>query len=144
MSLLLDQLQNRGVRFERLPHAKTFSSLEEAEALGVRPDDVLKTVVLDFSNGHAKQQVPGFLPRQPIPDQGWRTFGTIEVHQHEVSAPARRVIEALKALPDVAAAAAPVNRAHDKRPSAVVQNASQDRLTQAVFHYQVDHRGAGH
>lgn len=59
MSLLLDQLQNRGVRFERLPHAKTFSSLEEAEALGVRPDDVLKTVVLDITEGHAVVVVPG-------------------------------------------------------------------------------------
>ena len=59
MSIVLDQLRNRGIRFERLPHAKTFTSLEEAEALGVRADGVLKTVVLDVSEGHAVVVVPG-------------------------------------------------------------------------------------
>jgi Ala-tRNA(Pro) deacylase len=59
MSIVLDQLRNRGIRFERMPHAKTFTSLEEAEALGVRADDVLKTVVLDVSDGHAVVVVPG-------------------------------------------------------------------------------------
>lgn len=59
MSAITQQLERRGVGFERIPHAKTFTSLEEAEALGIDADDVLKTVVLDTTEGHALVVVPG-------------------------------------------------------------------------------------
>jgi Ala-tRNA(Pro) deacylase len=59
MSLVTEQLQRRGAEFIAIPHAKTFTSLEEAEAIGVHADEVLKTVVLDTAHGHALAVIPG-------------------------------------------------------------------------------------
>lgn len=59
MSLVTEQLQRRGAAFITIPHAKTFTSLEEAEAIGVHADEVLKTVVLDTVHGHALAVIPG-------------------------------------------------------------------------------------
>jgi Ala-tRNA(Pro) deacylase len=59
MSVVTEVLERRGVPFEAIHHAKTFTSLEEAEAIGVDADDVLKTVILDTAEGHAVVVVPG-------------------------------------------------------------------------------------
>lgn len=59
MSLVTEHLQRRGAAFIAIPHAKTFTSLEEAEAIGVHADEVLKTVVLDTEHGHALAVIPG-------------------------------------------------------------------------------------
>lgn len=59
MSVLIEELQHRGIGFRRMPHAKTFTSLEEAEALGIDADSVLKSVVLDTEFGHALAVIPG-------------------------------------------------------------------------------------
>jgi Ala-tRNA(Pro) deacylase len=56
---VLEELSERGVPFERMRHAKSFSSLEEAEILGLDPSEVLKVVVLDTDQGHALAVVPG-------------------------------------------------------------------------------------
>jgi Ala-tRNA(Pro) deacylase len=52
------RLQERGVAFELVPHEKTFTSIEEARALGIAADEVVKTVVLDTRSGHALAVVP--------------------------------------------------------------------------------------
>jgi len=59
MSVLMEALERRGVGFKEMPHAKTFTSLEEAEALGIPADSVLKSVVLDTEFGHALAVIPG-------------------------------------------------------------------------------------
>jgi Ala-tRNA(Pro) deacylase len=53
MSLVTDYLTDHGVQFEVLPHQRTFTSMEEARALGVAADEVLKTVALTTRRGHA-------------------------------------------------------------------------------------------
>lgn len=58
MSMITEVLRRRGVPFRAIHHAKTFSAMEEAEALGLHPDDVLKAVVLDTDEGHAVAVVP--------------------------------------------------------------------------------------
>ena len=46
MSLVTDFLTERGVGFEVVPHRRAFTSLQEARAVGVAADEVLKTVAL--------------------------------------------------------------------------------------------------
>jgi Ala-tRNA(Pro) deacylase len=58
MTLVTDHLVKRGIRFEVLPHPPAESALEEAEALGIHADEVVKTVVLDVATGHALAIVP--------------------------------------------------------------------------------------
>jgi Cys-tRNA(Pro)/Cys-tRNA(Cys) deacylase len=58
MSAITHILRNRGVPFRAIHHAKTFTAMEEAEALGLDPADVLKSVVLDTGEGHAVAVVP--------------------------------------------------------------------------------------
>jgi hypothetical protein len=40
-------LEQRGIRFEAIPYEWTYSSIDEARALGITADDVVKTIVLD-------------------------------------------------------------------------------------------------
>lgn len=58
MSLVGDHLESQGVPFEALTHAPTDTALEEARALGIAPDAVLKTIVLRTGSGHALAVVP--------------------------------------------------------------------------------------
>lgn len=58
MPTVTEVLLRRGVPFRSIHHAKTFTAMEEAEALGVDPAEVLKTVVLDTDEGHAVVVVP--------------------------------------------------------------------------------------
>jgi Ala-tRNA(Pro) deacylase len=46
MSRVTDYLAERGVGFEVVPHRRAVTSLQEARALGVAADEVLKTVAL--------------------------------------------------------------------------------------------------
>ncbi len=55
-----DHLTSRGLTFEAIPHEKTYTSIEEARALGIAADEVVKTVVLDTESGHALVAVPGY------------------------------------------------------------------------------------
>ncbi len=59
MSVVTDRLRSRGIRFESIPHEKAVTCIGEARALGIEADEVLKTVVLDTSRGHALVVVPG-------------------------------------------------------------------------------------
>jgi prolyl-tRNA editing enzyme YbaK/EbsC (Cys-tRNA(Pro) deacylase) len=59
MSLTTDYLEGRGVPFEVVPHEKAFTSIDEAKALGIEADVVIKTLLLDVGGGHALAVIPG-------------------------------------------------------------------------------------
>lgn len=58
MTLATDHLAKRGIRFEVLPHPRATSAMEEARALGVDAESVVKTIVLDIATGHALALIP--------------------------------------------------------------------------------------
>lgn len=60
MPSVIEHLTSRGVPFEAISHEKAYTSTEEARALGIGADEVVKTVVLDTASGHALVAVPGF------------------------------------------------------------------------------------
>ncbi len=51
-------LDEAGVSYELLAHAHTESALAEAEALGVAPDDVAKTLVVKLPEGYVRAVLP--------------------------------------------------------------------------------------
>lgn len=51
-------LDRSGVSYERLPHAHTESALAEADALGLAPEEVAKTLVLTTASGNVRAVVP--------------------------------------------------------------------------------------
>ena len=59
MSAVTDRLTKLNVPYEAIPHEQAFTSAEEALALGVSPDEVVKTIVLDTPSGHALAVIPG-------------------------------------------------------------------------------------
>jgi Cys-tRNA(Pro) deacylase len=59
MSTLTDQLKKWGVPHEIIPHEQAFTSTDEALALGISADEVVKTVVLDIASGLALAVIPG-------------------------------------------------------------------------------------
>jgi len=58
MTIVTDHLERLGVRFEVLPHERSETALEEARALDIDPDEVLKVLVLDVESGHALAVLP--------------------------------------------------------------------------------------
>jgi Ala-tRNA(Pro) deacylase len=58
MSVVTEHLQRRGVPFELITHPQAFTSLAEALAMGVKADEVLKTLVLDTGERHVLAVVP--------------------------------------------------------------------------------------
>ncbi|MBI4728701.1 MAG: YbaK/EbsC family protein [Acidobacteria bacterium] len=59
MSTVTETLEKRRVPFECLRHDRSFTTIEEARALGITADEVVKTIVLDTASGHALAVVPG-------------------------------------------------------------------------------------
>jgi Ala-tRNA(Pro) deacylase len=55
---LTSVLDEAEVSYELLPHAHTESALAEAEALGVSPDDVAKTLVVKLPEGYLRAVLP--------------------------------------------------------------------------------------
>ena len=55
---LTSALDEAGVSYELLPHAHTESALAEAQALGVSPDDVAKTLVVKTPGGYVRAVLP--------------------------------------------------------------------------------------
>jgi Ala-tRNA(Pro) deacylase len=51
-------LEAQGVEYELLPHRHTESALAEAEALGVDPADVAKTLVVATAEGYVRAVLP--------------------------------------------------------------------------------------
>ena len=58
MSLVTDYLTERGVGFEVVPHRRAFTSLQEARAVGVAADQVVKTVALWTGGKYVLAVVP--------------------------------------------------------------------------------------
>jgi Ala-tRNA(Pro) deacylase len=55
---LTSVLDDAGVSYELLEHAHTESALAEAEALGISPDDVAKTLVVKTGDGYVRAVLP--------------------------------------------------------------------------------------
>jgi Ala-tRNA(Pro) deacylase len=55
---LTSVLDDAGVSYELLEHAHTESALAEAQALGVSPDDVAKTLVVKTADGYVRAVLP--------------------------------------------------------------------------------------
>ena len=51
-------LDEAGAAYDLLPHAHTESALAEAEALGLGPDDVAKTLVVKTAEGYLRAVLP--------------------------------------------------------------------------------------
>jgi Ala-tRNA(Pro) deacylase len=51
-------LDDAGVEYELLPHAHTESAVAEAEALGLAPADVAKTLVVTTAEGYVRAVLP--------------------------------------------------------------------------------------
>jgi Ala-tRNA(Pro) deacylase len=47
-------LEQAGIDYELLPHSRTETAAAEAEALGVNPEEVAKTLVLSTPGGHVR------------------------------------------------------------------------------------------
>ena len=58
MSLVTEHLQRHHKAFEVLPHPPVLSSLDEARAIGIDAENVIKTLVLDTGAGHALAVLP--------------------------------------------------------------------------------------
>lgn len=59
MSLTTEYLEGRGISFDVIPHDKAFTSIDEARALGIEADAVVKTLLLDTVAGHVLAVIPG-------------------------------------------------------------------------------------
>lgn len=55
---LAHALEVAGVAYEQLEHEHTETAADEAKALGLRPDDVAKTLVLSTPGGHLRAVLP--------------------------------------------------------------------------------------
>jgi Ala-tRNA(Pro) deacylase len=55
---LTNTLDEAGVKYELLPHAHTESATAEAEALGLEPADVAKTLVVKTPDGYMRAVIP--------------------------------------------------------------------------------------
>jgi Ala-tRNA(Pro) deacylase len=58
MSRVTDHLTDHNVAFQVLPHRRVLTSVEEARALGIAADDVVKTVALVTRGGYVLAVVP--------------------------------------------------------------------------------------
>ena len=56
---LSDYLDSAGTQWEPLSHPETLSSVDEARALGIDPDEVAKSLVLKGREGYALAVIPG-------------------------------------------------------------------------------------
>ncbi len=59
MPSVSEHLRTKGVAFELMSHTQTYTSIEEARALGLAADEVLKTVAVKTASGYALAVVPG-------------------------------------------------------------------------------------
>jgi prolyl-tRNA editing enzyme YbaK/EbsC (Cys-tRNA(Pro) deacylase) len=59
MSLTTEHLAGRSVPFQVVPHEKAFTSIDEARAVGIQADEVVKTLLLDTAGKHALAVIPG-------------------------------------------------------------------------------------
>jgi prolyl-tRNA editing enzyme YbaK/EbsC (Cys-tRNA(Pro) deacylase) len=58
MSVVTEHLEQRGRVFEVIPHRQAYTSVEEARALGIEVDEVLKTLAVRTGSGYALVVIP--------------------------------------------------------------------------------------
>jgi Ala-tRNA(Pro) deacylase len=58
MSLVTEHLEQQGAAFEVLAHRQAYTSIEEAQALGVDADEVLKTLAVRTGPGYVLAVIP--------------------------------------------------------------------------------------
>jgi Ala-tRNA(Pro) deacylase len=58
MSVVTDHLEQRGSAFELLPHRQAYTSTDEARALGIDADEVVKTLAVRTGPGYALMVIP--------------------------------------------------------------------------------------
>ena len=58
MSIVAEYLKQRGTAFEVLSHRQAYTSVDEARALGVDADEVLKTLAVRTASGYALVVIP--------------------------------------------------------------------------------------
>ena len=58
MSAVTEHLELRGVPFELISHDEAYTSIDEARALRIAADEVVKTIALDTASGHQLAVVP--------------------------------------------------------------------------------------
>lgn len=68
MSVVTEHLEQRGAAFEVLPHRQAYTSIDEARALGVDADEVLKTLAVRTGPGYVLVVIPDArrLDLQPV------------------------------------------------------------------------------
>jgi Ala-tRNA(Pro) deacylase len=54
-----EYMRERGVPFEAIPHEEAYTSIDEARALGISADEVLKCILVKAASGYAVAVVPG-------------------------------------------------------------------------------------
>ena len=58
MSVVTEHLEQRGSRFEVIPHRQAYTSIDEARALGIEVGEVLKTLALRTGSGYVLMVIP--------------------------------------------------------------------------------------
>jgi Ala-tRNA(Pro) deacylase len=58
MSVVTEHLEQRGSIFEVIPHRQAYTSVDEARALGIEVDEVLKTLAVRTGSGYALMVIP--------------------------------------------------------------------------------------
>ena len=58
MTTLTDYLDHEGIEYEVLMHDRAFTGIAEAQALGIKADEVLKTVIVDTGGRHVALVLP--------------------------------------------------------------------------------------
>jgi Ala-tRNA(Pro) deacylase len=58
MSVVTEHLEQRGSIFEVIPHRQASTSVDEARALGIEVDEVLKTLAMRTGSGYALMGIP--------------------------------------------------------------------------------------
>src|SRR5215218_2268485 len=58
MSVVTEQLEQRGSIFEVIPHQQAYTSVDEARALGIEVNEVLKTLAVRTGPGYALMVIP--------------------------------------------------------------------------------------
>jgi Ala-tRNA(Pro) deacylase len=78
MSVVIEHLEQRGAAFEALAHRQAYTSIDEARALGIDADEVLKTLAVRTGPGYVLVVIPAArrldlrLVREALGDHGAR------------------------------------------------------------------------
>jgi prolyl-tRNA editing enzyme YbaK/EbsC (Cys-tRNA(Pro) deacylase) len=59
MSIVTQYLDAEDVGYEVVHHDRSFTGVDEAKAVGIEADEVLKTLVFDTDRGHVLAVIPG-------------------------------------------------------------------------------------